>query len=187
MIRRTLAVLAATLFVLAGCSDVSEAPLAPVAPPEAPSALLSGLIDLDGVLKFAGVPNLLQPRHAEKLITASQGGFVELHGFRVDVPAGALPYDAVVTIDLPLDLGLSRRVMAEFGPHGIQFNTPVTVSFPLAGVNLPSTGGLEVGRWENGAWTGLGGWLSSDGLRLYGTTPHFSVYAARAGHVMGGG
>jgi hypothetical protein len=186
MIRRTLAVLAASLFALAGCSDVSQAPLAPVAPPEASSALLSGLVDLDGVLKFAGVPNLLQPRHAEKRITASQGGFVELHGFRVDIPAGALPQDTVVTIDLPLDLGLSKRVMAEFGPHGIQFNTPVTLSFPLSGVNV-GTGPLEVGRWENGGWTGLGGWLSSDGLRLYGTTPRFSTYAARAGHVMAGG
>jgi hypothetical protein len=88
MIRRTFAVLAASLFALAGCSDVSEAPLAPTA--AAPSALLSGAIDLDGVLKFTGAPSLLQPRHAEKLITAAQGGFVELHGFRVDIPAGAL-------------------------------------------------------------------------------------------------
>ncbi len=187
MIRRTLTVLAATLFVLAGCSDVSEAPLAPDAPPAAPSALLSGLIDLDGVLKFAGAPNLLQPRHAQKLITASQGGFVELHGFRVDIPAGALPNDTVVTIDLPLDLGLSRRVMAEFGPHGIQFATPVTLTFPLSGVNLSGVTGMQVGRWENGAWTGLGGSVSSDGLRLSGTTPHFSVYAARGVYTMGGG
>ena len=187
MIRRTLAVLAASLFALAGCSDISESPLAPAAPPAAPSALLSETIDLEGVLKFAGVPNLLQPRHAEKLISASQGGFVELHGFRVDIPAGALPNDTVVTIDLPLDLGLSRRVMAEFGPHGIQFSTPVTLTFPLSGVNLSGVTGLEVARWENGAWTGLGGSVSSDGLRLSGTTPHFSTYAARAGHLMGGG
>jgi hypothetical protein len=184
MIRRTLTVLAAALFALAGCSDVSEAPLAPTA--ATPSALFSSAIDLDGVLKFTGAPSLLQPRHAEKFITAAQGGFVELHGFRVDIPAGALPYDAVVTIDLPTDVGLAKRVMAEFGPHGVQFNTPVTLSFPLTGVSV-GTGPLEVGRWENGGWTGLGGWLSTDGLRLHGTTPHFSTYAARGGYILGGG
>lgn len=184
MIRRTLSVLAATLVVLAGCSDAGRAPLAP---PAAPSALLSGSgIDVGGVLKFAGTPSLLQPRHASKLITAAEGGFVELHGFRVDVPAGALPHDTVVTIDLPLDVGLAKRVMAEFGPHGIQFNTPVTLTFPLAGVQLDG-GPIQVARWENGGWTGLGGSVSADGLWLSGTTPRFSTYAARGGHLMGGG
>ena len=187
MIRRTFAVLAAMLIALAGCSDVAEGPLEPAAPPAAPSQLLFGLIDLDGVLKFAGLPNLLSPRHAEKRIVAAEGGFVELNGFRVDIPAGALPNDTVVTIDLPLSLGLAKRVMAEFGPHGVQFNTPVTISFPLSGVDLSGVGTLEVGRWENNGWTPLSSWLSADGLRLYGTTPHFSTYAARGGYLMGGG
>jgi hypothetical protein len=111
---------------------------------------------------------------------------VEIEGFRVDVPAGALPQDTTITIRLPADPVLGKRVIAEFEPHGIQFNTPVTLSFPLTGVSV-GTGPLEVGRWENGGWTGLGGWLSADGLRLYGTTPHFSLYAARGGYQMGGG
>ncbi len=183
MMRLTLVSLAAAAFVLAGCSDRSQAPLAP-ATPRGPVHALAGTIDVNGLLQFIGTPDLTGTRHAEKFIRASQGGFVELNGFRVDVAAGALPYDATVTIDLPGDAVLAKRVMAEFGPHGIQFKKPVTISFPLEGVILPARGGIEVARWESNAWTSLGGWVSADGKRLFSTTPHFSTYS---GHVMAGG
>lgn len=176
--RRTLFALAAALVALAGCADAPDTPLAP---PSAPAAVLG--IDISPLLTYPGAPSLLSPRHAQKRIIASEGGFVELHGFRVDIPAGALPADTTVTIDLPSESVLAKRVMAEFGPHGIQFNTPVTLSFPLTGILL--SGPVEVARWENGAWTGLGGWLSTDGLRLYGTTPTFSTYGGK--YIMVGG
>jgi len=182
-IRRTLVSLAAAALVLAGCGDASQAPLAPAAPAQH-APLLNGTLDVSGVLQFAGVPNVLAPRHAQKHIVASQGGFVELNGFRVDIPAGALPNDTTVTIDLPTDNLLAKRVVAEFGPHGVQFNQPVTLSFPLTGVLL-SGGPVEVARWENDQWVGLGGWLSGDGTRLYGTTPHFSYYGGK--YIMAGG
>ncbi|HEU4560973.1 MAG TPA: hypothetical protein VFS20_24185 [Longimicrobium sp.] len=178
-IRRTLVSLAVAAFVLAGCSEASQAPLAPTAPDHA----LGGMIDISGLLTFVGTPNLTAPRHAEKYIVASEGGFVELQGFRVDIPAGALPYSTTVTIDLPDDAVLAKRVMAEFGPHGIQFNQPVTLSFPLTNVLLG--GPVEVARWENGQWVGLGGWLGAGGTRLYGTTPHFSYYGGK--YIMAGG
>jgi hypothetical protein len=178
-IRRTLVSLAAAAFVLAGCSEASQAPLAPTAPDHA----LGGTIDVSGLLTIAGTPNLTAPRHAEKFITAAAGGFVELQGYRVDIPAGALPYDATITIDLPGDAVLAKRVMAEFGPHGIQFNQPVTLSFPLT--NVMVGGPVEVARWENGQWVGLGGWLGAGGTRLYGTTPHFSYYGGK--YILAGG
>ncbi|HEX8696787.1 MAG TPA: hypothetical protein VF746_30490 [Longimicrobium sp.] len=181
--RRLLAGLAAAVVTLAGCSsDITQAPLAA---PEAPAAVLGGSIDLTGVLTFAGAPSLAEPRHAEKFIRAAEGGSVELQGFRVDIPAGALPRDMTITIDLPADQVLAKRVLAEFGPHGTQFNTPVTLSFPLVNALLGG-GPLAVARWEGDAWTQLPSWLSTDGTRLYGTTPHFSTYAAR-GYTMGGG
>lgn len=179
-IRRTLVSLAAAAFVLAGCSEASRSPLAPTAPARA----LAGSIDVSGLLQFVGTPNLGGTRHAEKFIRAADGGFVELNGFRVDIPAGALPYDTNVTIDLPGDAVLAKRVVAEFGPHGIQFNQPVTLSFPLAGVLLGG-GPVEVARWEGDHWVGLGGSISGDGTRLYGTTPHFSYYGGK--YVMAGG
>jgi hypothetical protein len=183
MIRRTLvSMAAAAAFVLAGCSDHSQAPLAPVAP--APPAHDLVGIDVNGLLQFIGLPDLSGTRHAQKYIRASQGGYVELNGFRVDIPPGALPRDTTVTIDLPGDALLAKRVVAEFGPHGVQFNTPVTLSFPLTGVLL--TGGpFEVARWEGDHWVGLGGWVSLDGTRLYGTTPHFSTYGGK--YIMAGG
>jgi hypothetical protein len=177
-IRRTLVSLAAAACVLAGCTDRSSTPLAP---PADAAHVLS--VDLTGLLQFIGTPNLTAPRHAEKLISASTGGFVELQGFRVDIPAGALSSDAVITIDLPSDPVLAKRVMADFGPHGLQFNQPVTLSFPLT--NVLVGGPVQVSRWENDHWVGLGGWLSDGGTRLNGTTPHFSRYGGTT--IMAGG
>jgi hypothetical protein len=175
-IRRSL-VLAAAACVLAGCTDRSASPLAP---PAAPAHDVS--VDLSGLLQFLGTPDLTAPRHAEKLINASTGGFVELNGFRVDIPAGALSANTVVTIDLPSDQLLAKRVVADFGPHGTQFNTPVTLSFPLTNV-LWNGNPIQVMRWETDHWVGLGGWVT--GSRLYGTTPHFSRYGG--GYFLAGG
>ena len=179
--RRSLALAAAALFALAGCSDLSQPTLSA---PQQGTAALSNSIDLNGVLQFVGSPSLTEPRHAEKYIVASEGGFVELHGFRVDIPAGALSQNTTITIDLPTDNVLGKRVIADFGPHGTQFNTPVTVSFPLTGVLLTGDP-IEVGRWENDAWTSLGGTVNADGTVLSSTTPHFSTYGGK--YVLAGG
>lgn len=183
MIRRYLSALALALFAVTGCSDQSVNPVSPESAGAPQASLIASDIDLQGVLEFAELPDLSTSRHAEKFIAAAEGGSVELHGFRVDIPAGALPHNALITIDLPSDAVLGKRVLAEFGPHGIQFNKPVTISFPLDGVVLTGSP-IEVARWENNAWTSLGGWVSVDGSRLSSTTPRFSTYS---GHVMAGG
>lgn len=175
-IRRILA-LAAAACALAGCTDRSVAPLSP---PAAPARTVG--VDLSGLLQFIGIPDLTAPRHAEKLINAATGGYVELNGFRVDIPAGALSTNTTITIDLPSDPVLAKRVMADFGPEGLQFNTPVTLSFPLTNVLL-SGAPIQVSRWETDHWVGLGGWVA--GTRLYGTTPHFSRYGGTT--IMAGG
>jgi len=180
-IHRTLIAAAAAMLALAGCTDRSQSPLASAPPPAARA--LGGSIDLSGLLQFLGTPNLSQPRHAEKYIVASAGGFVELNGFRVDIPAGALPQNTTVTIDLPSDPVLAKRVVAEFGPSGTQFNTPVTLTFPLTGVLV--TGPIEVARWESDHWVGLGGSVNLAGTQLTGTTPHFSTYGGK--YVLAGG
>lgn len=178
-LRRTLVSLAAAACVLAGCTDRSTTPLAP---PAGPGRTVG--VDLSGLLLFAGAPSLAAPHHAEKRILAAAGGYVELNGFRVDIPAGALPGDTTVTIDLPTDNLLAKRVYAEFGPHGLQFNQPVTLSFPLTNVLL-NGGPIQVSRWEADHWVGLGGWLSAGGTRLNGTTPHFSAYGGT--YILAGG
>ena len=178
--RRLLSAALASLVLVAGCSEGTRNPLSPEAEP---SRSLAAGVDVSSLLRFAGVVDLSGTRHAEKRIRAAEGGLVELGGFRVDIPAGALPSDTVVTIDLPSDPVLAGRVVAEFGPHGIRFNTPVTLSFPLTGVVLTGKP-IQVARWENGAWTPLGGIVDAAGTVLSSTTPHFSMYG---GHVMAGG
>ncbi|HYW13165.1 MAG TPA: hypothetical protein VE871_14490 [Longimicrobium sp.] len=180
--RRPLALAAALLFAaLAGCSDLEPPTLAT---PAAPQTVLGNSISLNGVLTFIGLPDLSGTRTASKRIIASQGGFVELNGFRVDIPAGALPADTTVTINLPTDNVLGKRLIADFEPHGVQFNTPVTLTFPLTGV-LMLGGPVEVARWENGAWTSLGGSVNLLGTKLTGQTPHFSTYGGK--YVLAGG
>lgn len=179
-LRRLLSAALSSLVLLAGCSEGTRNPLSPEAEP---SRSLTAGVDVSSLLRFAGTPDLSGTRHVEKRIRAAEGGFVELNGFRVDIPAGALPNDTVVTIDLPSDPVLAGRVVAEFGPHGIRFNKPVTLSFPLTGVVLTGQP-IQVARWETGAWTPLGGNVDAAGTVLSSTTPHFSMYG---GHVMAGG
>lgn len=169
--------------LVAGCTSDAPTPVAPTAAP--PAAVLQPSLDLTDVLQFVSLPDLTAPRRAERWIVAAEGGSVELHGFRVDVPAGALPHDALVTIDLPTNPLHAGYVLAEFGPHGIEFNTPVQISFPLTGVLLPA-GAIGVARWEQGGWTSLGGTIAPDGSELRSTTPHFSQYSARKELVAGG-
>lgn len=180
--RRPLVLAATLLFAaLAGCSELEQPTLATPAPAE---SVLGSSINLNGVLTFTGLPDLSGTRSASKRIIASQGGFVELEGFRVDIPAGALPSDTTVTINLPADTVLGKRLVAEFEPHGVQFSTPVTLTFPLTGVLLLG-GDIEVGRWENGGWTSLGGSVNWLGTQLTGQTPHFSMYGGK--YVLAGG
>lgn len=179
--RRPMALAAALLAVLAGCSDLSQPTLST---PQTSLSVLGGSISLNGVLQFSGMPDLTGTRSASRRIVASEGGFVEINGFRVDIPAGALPADTTVTITLPSDNVLGKRLIAEFQPHGVQFNTPVTLTFPLTGV-LWSGDPVEVARWENGAWTSLGGSVDPLGTRLTGQTPHFSTYGGK--YVLAGG
>lgn len=179
--RRPIALAAALLLALAGCSDRPQPMLS--APAQA-NAVLGGSISLNGVLQFVGLPDLTGTRSASRRILASEGGFVEIQGFRVDIPAGALPADTTVTITLPSDNVLGKRLIAEFQPHGVQFNAPVTLTFPLTGV-LWSGSDIEVARWENGAWTSLGGSVDLLGTKLTGQTPHFSTYGGK--YILAGG
>ena len=180
-LRRTAAAALATLVLLAGCSEGSRSPVAPE--PASPRPLL-GIADTTGLLVVVSPAILLGPQHAERYIRAAEGGSVTLNGYRVNIPAGALPSDTLVTIDLPSTGLLSHRLVAEFGPHGVQFNQPVTLSFPLTGVVLAGLP-IEVARWENDGWTSLGGRVNLLGLSLSAETEHFSLYGGK--YVMAGG
>jgi hypothetical protein len=167
---------------LAAC-EASESPLASTQPTSHTASILDELLPFspDSVLIFLVPPNLFSPRHAEKLIKADTGGFVELSGFRVDIPAGALQRNTMITIDLPTSLPAASYVVADFGPTGLSFAKPVKLTFPLVGVNLLGFDLTEIAIWF---WDGTQ-WRDPVGqatlTSVSGKTTHFSTYGARGG------
>jgi hypothetical protein len=139
------------------------------------------------VLTFIVPPVLTDPRHAEKLIKASKGGFVELNGFRVDIPRGALTEDTVVTIDLPTTLPDANFVFADFGPSGLTFQKPVRITMSLVGVNLTGIelDWIKIWFWDGTKWREPRGTATETSVTR--TTKHFSKYGARGIDTTSGG
>jgi hypothetical protein len=142
-------------------------------------ALVGLPFSTDGLLSFAQLPPLTGPRSAGALISAADGGSVEVAGFRVDIPAGALAEDTWITIALPTALPVAGWVVADFGPSGTSFAKPVTITLPLGGVAL---GGVELSEigisyWNGSEWEDYGGVAAA--TRVQGSTTHFSTYGAR--------
>ena len=74
--------------------------------------------------------------HAEKVISAQQGGQLTLMDVILDVPPGALDNDTLFSIDIP-DINAFYN---EFGTNGLVFKQPVKVTMSyrdadLSGVN----------------------------------------------------
>ncbi len=175
---------AASSLLSSGCEGGYSALGPEESVPTAPAASLPELheddfaeISLDGLLTFTSV-DLLSKRSTRKCIKASKGGSVELNGFRVDIPAGALKRDTCITIELP-DLPQAASVMADFGPSGTKFRKPVTITLPLEGVDLTgvSVSDVYVGYWNGSAWEDYGGTATSSSVKT--KTTHFSAYGAR--------
>ena len=168
--------LALTAVLHTACAE----PSAPVLPREGGAVLASvhaGGPDLSGLATFRTPPSVTTAWAKEWIGPA--GGRLELDGFAIDVPAGAVSKATQFSIRLPVDPKGSERVVAEFGPHGATFPVPVTIELPYAGTSLE--GDLWSGTilWWNPAsrdWIDMGASLTADGLRMSTTTSHFSLY-----------
>jgi hypothetical protein len=189
--RRAAGPAARTLFVLTflgiGACTAGDHAVGPDTAARAETAAFVGGFDPTGVLTFLEVPDLTADRSARKLIRARDGGFVEIQGFRVDIPARALSRDTWITIDLPSQLPEALYVVAEFGPSGTVFRKPVRLTMPLSGVDLSGISLDDVGIWFwNGtAWEDHGGVARRRAVRA--TTTHFSKYGARGIDTTSGG
>jgi len=95
-------------------------------------------------------PDLLE----SELVTASTGRTIgvvpptSLNDVSVVIPAGACPHDVTITIARLLNPQsiLSSNVLAfDFGPSGLQFNQPVTVTIPYPAADY--SGGTPVPCW----------------------------------------
>jgi hypothetical protein len=178
--------LAAVSLALSSCGDDSGR-LAPEddASSSALALLSDDLLDFatSRVLTFLQAPDLTQPRSTGKRISAATGGTLSLNGFRVFIPPRALARDTFITIDLPTTLPEANYVVADFGPDGLRFAKPVTITLPLSGANLTEVdlSEVKVWFWNGTAWTQPGGSATSTSVKSQ--TKHFSTYGARKGGI----
>ena len=178
IIRRLGVTLALLLGVLvSGCTGDAETPLSAV--PAGPSLNSS---DMSSLARFRQKPQITIA-WAKKWI-GPEGGRLDFLGFAIEVPAGAVDKVTMFTIRLPVDPNAAEHVIAEFGPHNVQFNLPVAIELPYRGTSIETSTTPTI-VWWNDAWTNVGGSVTADGARLRTLTDHFSTYgttdAARGG------
>lgn len=188
---RRLLSLVVPVLLSAGCA----APDSSLTEPElAPGAMVrttaSSEPDLSIIARFSQ-PRSITIAWAKKWI-GPEGGRLDFEGFSVVVPAGAVDKVTQFSIRLPVDPSGTDRVVAEFGPHGAQFATPLTIIFPYAGTSIYGSTSPTVVWWnpDLSVWEDMGATVTADGKRLQTTTPHFSEYGTtdRSGTVtMSGG
>ena len=108
------------------------------------------------------------------------GGRVELSGFEIVVPAGAVDRPQRFSIRLPpRESRQARFVHAVFEPHNVRFDVPVTLRTPLEGTT--SEGYDARVLWWNERrtnWVELPTVPTDDG-RLEIETDHFSIYGTQ--------
>ena len=168
-----------TALALAGCAD-SPGP-EPTGPALAPRAALlarkSAGPDLRVLATFPG------PRIREEIVVKQwigpEGGRLEVRGFAIDVPEGAVRQERLFTIRFPVQYRQGKRVMAEFGPHGAKFLRPVAIEVPYANTSIVGLDGVPAILWwdqDAKAWVDMGGSLTADGERIRTETTHFSLF-----------
>jgi hypothetical protein len=112
------------------------------------------------------------PMSDSEPVDAELGGTVTCQFVGCDIPAGALPYDAVVTATLPNP----AQAIVDFGPHPLTFNEPVQIWFNLASLNANSSSD-NLAMWyvaEDGTLVPVP--LTIDHNLAIGYTNHFSRY-----------
>lgn len=176
-------VVVAALLVLTGCS----APQSPLAPPASP-----GIGHRISAQQFIPL-TFTRPLHTGRLtkpvattspVLAETGGTVLLAGefyqYRLMVPAGAVAQDTELSITLPDD----ANILADLGPEGTQFATPVTFEITIDTANTNYAlleQSLDV-FWYNpatGVWEGQGATFAKQESTIIVTASlsHFSQYA----------
>jgi hypothetical protein len=166
-----------------GCAPDAESPLVPG--PAGPS-LSTG--DMDVLARFRSKPQITIA-WAKKWI-GPEGGRLDFYGFAIEVPAGAVDKVTMFSIRLPVDPQGSEHVVAEFGPHAVQFGQPVAIELPFRNTSIEGSGAPTVVWWNEG-WVDMGASVTADGMRLRTLTDHFSTYgtteARTGGMVTSGG
>lgn len=156
-------------------------------------AAVAGLVIVSGcnLLDLLGeLDELNKSERVEKLVTAAEGGQVTIKDVRIDIPAGALAVDTTVTaetLDADEMPGAVASTVIDFGPDGLQFQTPVTLTFDYSGSG-PEGATPKLAFLEAGQWTVLSDSRVENG-KVVATTTHFTPFAViwEGGQQAGGG
>jgi WD40-like Beta Propeller Repeat/ZU5 domain len=116
-------------------------------------------------------------------IAAAAGGEVRLGAARVTIPPGALEADTTITLSLVTNPNVPDATSVvgaiyDFGPSGLTFNKPVTLSLPLNQA-IPAGKRAEIG-WldeQDGQWVALDSTTGADAV--VAETDHFTLFAVR--------
>jgi hypothetical protein len=116
-----------------------------------------------------------------KTVTAADGGTVATPSgdAKLDIPAGALPADTEITVKgldtagMPDESDLGSAAY-EFGPDGLKFNAPVTLTLKLDG-EVPAETKAVLAVLEGGKWAQIDGSTVAGGA-VSAPVTHFSTY-----------
>jgi hypothetical protein len=157
--------------LLTGCS--TESPVAPTSEnttPTQPQVLSRGAL-------ASGALATPVPLYTEAVISAAEGGRLQLFDVILDIPAGALDNDTTYSIAIP-DINVFYN---EFGTDGLVFKQPVTVTMSyrdadLSGIDESS---IRIGWWdaEHSKWVDMNCQLDKVNRIVTGQLYHFSAYA----------
>ena len=145
----------------------------------APSSAPDNVVDSPNFITVLSTPkgdsDLSMTPSAASVVSADEGGRLVCGPFKLDFPAGALDEDTEITMEI-FDNG---TLGIELGPHGIQFNVPVTLSMNLEGTSAEGMASQSSTLWfdeTNGIYIMMPKIPSQDENTLKAQLEHFSKY-----------
>ncbi len=139
----------------------------------------------NGTMTWTRIP----ASYSAPMTQAGGGTLSTALGDTLTVPAGALPADQTITINLePLPIAPppgygSLRTAYDFGPNGLTFNSPVTMVFHYGAGDIPPgvpPEALQVYVLQDGSWSFVGGTVDTSAMTLTVQLSHFSTYGGLA-------
>lgn len=169
---RPFALLACLALLLAavGCNEGSV-----VAPVDGPGGVATDPV-LFGISSTPDDPDLSSAGVVRgALVSATYGGKLTNGRVTLEFPAGALDEDTYITMEM-ID---RSNLVVEFGPHGLVFNKPVTITWKLNGTARENRAENTVIKWRNPETDELEdifNFPADNPNRVSGLLEHFSIY-----------
>ena len=111
-------------------------------------------------------------------VTAAAGGTVSDPGGKATlaIPPGALATDTDITLNVGAAANGSAGSVLDFGPDGLQFLKPATLTVKADGVTVPTGKSVSVAIFDGSAWKPLDGSKFASGVAT-ADVMHFTKYS----------